>query len=125
MKWEDTVASSVRWASEVKAFLNSLGSFDVVWEDSVKDYTGKAEVLVKFSKDKYIHYKWTYGSCAGCDNWDGMESEKVRADIARAVATYNLESLATWLTMLEKTRKDPDWDDSIMAAIRKEIAPTL
>ena len=125
MKWGETVASKCRWGHIVKGFLDKrYGAVEVVWEESENDYQGSAKFLAKVAKtNKYVYYEWTYGSCEGCDTWHNQDVGSIETEIEKTIAEYTFDGLKNWLTMLEDRRNVPDWDDSRMEAIRREVAP--
>ena len=70
MKWSDTVANDCRYG-DVAALV--WGDCDIVWEDSEADYQGHASIVARHPDGTFSFYEWQYGSCSGCDYWEGCE----------------------------------------------------
>jgi hypothetical protein len=122
MKWEETTASTCRWA-EYASVLFEDGGVDVLWEDSRADYQGHADIFAKLDYDwretRYMIGGWTYGSCSGCDGWEGEPREKILAEMAKSFQTMNREALGKYLAGLitenptwVKDAAEDDWEGS-------------
>lgn len=71
-------------------------------------YQGMVATCVKFNdgkfKDKYGIYNDYYGSCSGCDAWDGADDEDVRKMcIDLSNSTYVFESIEDVKEFLKNT----------------------
>lgn len=71
----DTEAAGARWSEGVEeCWPGAL----VIWANGYYDYQGDAEVLAVLPDGRYLVCEWTYGSCSGCDGYEGLgESEFV------------------------------------------------
>ena len=100
MKWNDTTASKCRYG-DIAGLI--WGSWDILWEDSEEDYQGYADILAH-KNGKYSFYEWSYGSCSGCDEWEGNNlSKKEIADemVNTAMWFDDVQELKIWLGMLK------------------------
>lgn len=83
--WDESEASHCRW-SEYAAEL--FGDWQIIWDDSVSDYQGTVRFLAH--KDgKFAYLTYSYGSCSGCDGWEGLPDEEVREDMRRLAEYFD------------------------------------
>jgi hypothetical protein len=72
------------------------------WNES--DYQGSVATCVELSNGRYAIYNDYYGSCSGCDSWDGADDESVRAMcINLSNSAYIFESLYDVISYLKST----------------------
>jgi len=123
MKWSDTVASRCRWAD---AAIKNWGAWDIVWEDSESDYQGHAAILAaEPDGEHWEFYEWTYGSCSGCDSWEGTEYEDrdvLAAEMKKNAARFDKGSLWAYGCGLTNTSGNSRLADAIKALILQQKA---
>jgi hypothetical protein len=107
--WDDTVASECRWSGLVMTALGIIDvRFQVVWEDSEADYQGHAAFLGRDPEasprdfSKWWFYEWGYGSCAGCDGWDGIDEAEIKREIRSSALFFNDATLKIWLDRIDR-----------------------
>lgn len=74
MKLKNSIAAKCRYGEEALRVFGEES--ELIWECSEEDYQGNANILVRIDdlgRELFIHYEWTYGSCSGCDEWEGRD----------------------------------------------------
>jgi len=75
------------------------------------NYDGMVATCVKLADDRYVIYNDYYGSCSGCDSWEGASDEDVRAMcINLANGAYVFENLKDVIRFLEEGDVDGNYD---------------
>lgn len=101
MKWGESITSQCRYAEIAERI---WGEWNIEWEDSRNELSGRVEFLA--SRDgQYCFYEYTYGSCDGCDAWQGASvSEEQIASEMRSTAMWfrTASELDAWRVMLEQ-----------------------
>ncbi len=87
---------------------------DVIAHWNEGGWQGMVATCVRFNKGKfkgkYGIYNDYYGSCSGCDSWEGATDENVRVMcIGLSNGTYIFKTLDDVRTYLENPEKDSDW----------------
>jgi hypothetical protein len=67
-EWDVTETSKCRWSDAAELAFNKP---KVLWEDSHVDYQGSAKFF-GWNGAAVLFYEWSYGSCSGCDPWEGL-----------------------------------------------------
>ena len=121
MRWEDTVAAECRWASLVETF---LGDGEVILDNCFADYQGDAQVIVAFDDGKIAFYSWSYGSCSGCDSWEGIDERVILKEIEDNIMWF--DSPAQFIEWLDgpvqfRSRTYDDDDKSFKKKIHEEF----
>lgn len=70
MKWNDVGS---RWASKVGEVLGFTPDTELLGLSEVVDYQGSCHFVARVKPNKIVVYGWSYGSCSGCDSWEGQE----------------------------------------------------
>lgn len=70
MNWKDTVAARCRYGKVAERIFSDA---NIIFEDSLDDYQGYANVFAAMPDGTFVHYEWTYGSCSSCDEWEARE----------------------------------------------------
>lgn len=98
-KFESSTAFECRWS---ELFQRLIGGWIVVWEDSCADYQGWAKVLAYDQvSGRFCYVEWTYGSCSGCDPWEGLAESEVMEEIMRDAMFFNdARVMWNWIGML-------------------------
>ncbi len=91
------------------------------------DYQGEVATCVCLSDGKYAIYNDYYGSCSGCDAWEGATDDEVRAMcIGLSNDAYVFESLTDVVDYL--TTKDKDkysWNGKCSEGLLKSIQDNI
>lgn len=86
MMFSESVAAQCRYGDNAARVFDGA---EVIWECSTNDYQGSANVLLRLRDGRFAHYEWTYGSCSGCDEWEGSGYSDDEIDrIMRETAVY-------------------------------------
>jgi hypothetical protein len=59
MRWDQTDASKCRYGEVAERIFKDA---DIIWEHSMSDYQGYANVLAAMPDGTFVHYEWSYGS---------------------------------------------------------------
>ncbi len=111
MKFCDSEAASCRWSEYAQPFFNS--EWDVLFDASEVDYQGTVEVLVRHGwEKKYKYLEYSYGSCSGCDGWEGRPEEEVMADMLRCIQPMDYGTAKAHLQRIADTAKTEDKYDN-------------
>ena len=63
-----------RWEEAVQKALDMLGGGkEVLRVDYISDYQGYLDIDVLLNDGRVFSYMYEYGSCSGCDPWEGTE----------------------------------------------------
>ncbi len=84
MKFSDSVSAKCRWSEYTEEL---FGDWDIIWEESEADYQGKVNLLAH-KEGKFAYFSYEYGSCGGCDPWEDMPEEKIRAYFAKMIEHF-------------------------------------
>lgn len=103
-EWKETIASECRW-SEFAAEL--VGDWIILWEDSCSDYQGHASVLA-YKRGQIRYLSWEYGSCSGCDVYEGMSIPEIRKEFESNIMMHfkDIDSFCVWMKMLFDTNDE-------------------
>lgn len=83
-RWHETVAEA-------------LPDGEVVFSTGTDDYQGSVSIVARLDDGRWLHYSWSYGSCSGCDQWEGEPQERVVADIQAGAAIMDAAHFADYL----------------------------
>lgn len=131
MKWHETIASKCRWAEEVEAAFGLNKYWEILWENSCRDYQGHANIFAKQdhwdNNGVYLIYDWTYGSCSGCDSWEGEPRKTIILQILNeALFLEDKEKLRAYFDGVKKQNPPSEYEDNDMqgkiAAMEKELS---
>ena len=106
MNWDDTVASKCRYGDIVG---DAFGDPKIIWESSYDDYQGYANIFGITNDGRYFHYDWSYGSCAGCDEWEAQNYsyQEIMQIIRDTAAIFKTKEHAMKYLKLEEDVKYP------------------
>lgn len=105
MKWSETTASECRYGGVAERI---WGEWNILWEDSEADYQGHACFLAE-KAGAYCFYEWNYGSCSGCDAWEGddLSDDAIEVEMRKTAMWFNNRvHLESWLTLIEDARRE-------------------
>lgn len=83
-----------RWEEEAEEAVARLGSGAyVVQRAGESDYQGWCSFLVAWEPDdvagwRYGTMSWSYGSCSGCDCYEGMEPEELSKSFSELITWH-------------------------------------
>lgn len=91
------------------------------------DYQGSVATCVQLSDGKFVIYNDYYGSCSGCDSWEGATDESVRyMCINLSNGAYIFESLIDIIQYLKSDKKDSySWKGRAAGGLLHEITKNL
>jgi hypothetical protein len=100
----DTIMPLERYAGgHDEQMKNLFKGATVIAHYNEKDYQGVVATLVKLEDGRFACYSDYYGSCCGCDAWEGATDEQVRTlciNLANGAKLFeNVENLKEWLTI--------------------------
>lgn len=101
----ETIAAKCRYGDNAcEAFKDSL----IIFEESLDDWQGYANILGVLPDGRYFHYEWSYGSCSGCDEWEaqGYSSEEINQIMINGANYFDLDSLRKYLRLDEEFCKE-------------------
>ena len=85
VKFSDSTAAECRHSEYVAELFSD---WEIIWDESRCDYQGTVRFLAH--KDgKFAYLEYSYGSCGGCDSWEGMAEDEVRADFKRMAEHFD------------------------------------
>lgn len=79
----------MRWQSEAEQALKNKG-YDLVDSDGVSDYQGWG-VLLGRCGNSWAILNWSYGSCSGCDRYEGMNENDIVESLTDNIEEYSSE----------------------------------
>jgi hypothetical protein len=100
--WKETIASQCRWSEYAE---NLIGDWSVLWEDSESDWQGAARVLA-FKQGQLRYLEWYYGSCGGCDAYEGMDDNEITKEFETKVMMHfkDIDTFCNWMKLLSETK---------------------
>jgi hypothetical protein len=114
MDWDNTEASKCRWS---EFFAPVFKNTDIIWDGSSNDYQGFGKVLAEvenYGDTSYVYAEWAYGSCSGCDGWEGEPTEKCIKEAMSCVSRFkDLKHLKAYGAAL------PDYNNDLKEFIAK------
>lgn len=96
-----------RWHEEVAA---ALPDGEVVFSTGTADYQGSVAIVARLDDGRWLHYDWSYGSCSGCDAWEGTMYDdadgpaKVAEEIRKGAAIMDRDHFADYLVSAKAAR---------------------
>lgn len=96
MKWDETEASLCKYANIAERI---WGKSDIVWEHSdATPVDGYATILALMPDNKWCFYKWDYGSCLACDEWEsrGLTDQEIEKEMLANSIFMTEESMTNW-----------------------------
>lgn len=113
-KFQESESYRCRWS---ELFEQLIGDWIVIWECAEVDYQGSAELLA-YKDGRFCYTQWTYGSCSGCDPWEGLSEEEALKEAKKDVMFFgDVAILYAWIKMLERTenRKASEFVEALFA----------
>lgn len=100
--YKETIAYRCRWSEYVEEI---IGNNSIIWEDSSDDYQGHARVL-SYKDNQFIYIEWYYGSCSGCDEYEGMGEDDIRKAFKENLTMVFKEPqfFINWMKALQNTK---------------------
>ena len=101
----DKRCEGARYSDILNELITELGGKEVLRLEYESDYSGYVDIDVLLEDGRVISYKYWYGSCSGCDDWElrSLTDEDIKQEM-RQEATFfdNLESYNKWREMVNK-----------------------
>ena len=103
---EDALYSEV-----LQTVIRELGGKEILRLDYDSDYQGHVDIDVLLDNGSVFSYKYWYGSCSGCDEWESRDltAEEIK-DVMIQEATFfdSLGGYKTWIEMRGKFKRTED-----------------
>ena len=119
----DEIMKMDRWAGGHDEQMKGLfKNAEVVGHWNEGDYQGMVATCVKLQGGKYAIYNDYYGSCSGCDAWEGASDENVKSmciDLANGAYIFeSIEDVKAFLSDKSDANRDGnyEWFDSYSGA---------
>lgn len=109
--WEKSKASGARWSEEVARALGLKPETPLVFDHGEIDYQGCASLIAQTGDNEFVIYGWSYGSCSGCDSWEGEDEEKIEAEIRAGASRVTKQVLLRYLEGIAQQQSDGYYDD--------------
>jgi len=95
------------------------------WNEN--DYQGMVATCVRLSDGKYVIYNDYYGSCSGCDSWEGASDDDVRSMcISLSNSAYVFENISEVISYLKSGNKDGySWSGNAASCLLEEILKNI
>lgn len=84
-----------RWSEEVGAALGFIPETPVLGLSEELDYQGSCYFVAEPTPGEIVVYGWSYGSCSGCDGWEGQEDE-IPAEVQGAAQRMTLDAFRAY-----------------------------
>jgi len=111
MSLPEQVWKNCRW-SNLAAVLFAEDDWEVFFDASESDYQGTVEIMARFTGysygdvKSYKYLEYSYGSCSGCDAWEGQPVEKALTDMMRSVLPLDAHGAAEHLQRIADSASD-------------------
>lgn len=99
-----------RWSEYLQEALELVGEGSpvrVLRKSFESDYQGFVDVDVLLANGKVFSYYYSYGSCSGCDSWEGYEDTVVQEMVKEATIFESLREYELWIA-------NKHWTDLVM-----------
>ena len=105
VQWNKKLVDNARYADILFDVISNLGGRRLLALDYDADYQGYVDISVLLDDGRVWSYMYSYGSCAGCDDWE--DRELTRNEIAKEMikeATF-FDSMSQYL-VFQQMRKN-------------------
>lgn len=90
------------------------------------DYQGSVATCVLLPDGRYVIYNDYYGSCSGCDAWEGANDEEVRRMcIDLSNGAYIFENISDIVEFLKGEKDRYSWNGSCSSGLLVEILKNI
>jgi len=83
-----------RWSDEVRA---ALPDGEILFSRGRIDYQGSVAIIARLDDGRWLQYDWSYGSCSGCDQWEGERETVIADEIRRGAAIMDAHTFQDFL----------------------------
>ena len=100
-----------RYSSVLEEVVRELGGVEILRLDYCSDYSGHVDIDVLLASGSVFSYKYWYGSCSGCDEWEdrNLTCEEIKGVIYREATFFDsLDGYKTWIEMRGKFKRTED-----------------
>ena len=95
------IKTECRYEENLNYALKSLGGIKKILRlDFDSDYQGYIDCDVLLKNDKIFSYKYEYGSCSACDDWEHRElsDEEISSEMIKEATIFdNLKEYNVWV----------------------------
>lgn len=98
-----------RYSSILESLLQSLHAVEVLRKDYESDYSGYVDVDVLLKDGRIFSYRYSYGSCSGCDEWEQREltDTQIRHEMHRDATFFETRaSYDLWREYVKEQNKN-------------------
>lgn len=102
---------SGRYSDILEELLMDLKAVEVLKESFEDDYQGFIDVDVLLEDGRVFSYCYSYGSCAGCDEWESLDldEKQIKEDMKQGSAIFdNIDEYKKWDEMRNKSNQQID-----------------
>jgi uncharacterized protein (UPF0303 family) len=84
------MVESARYSGGLESVINNLGGEEVLRLSYEADYQGYVDIDVLLNDGRVFSYRYYYGSCSGCDEWENREltSEQIEEEMLQAATFF-------------------------------------
>ena len=107
---------SGRYSDCLRSLLYDLGAKQVLFEDFEDGYSGHIDVDVLLKDNRIFSYRYDYGSCSGCDEWESRGISEYEENYFEMVKNI----MKTEATFFDDFTDYDIWKDRAKARIKKE-----
>lgn len=94
-----------RYSENLQAVLENLKAKEILFLEYESDYQGFVDIEVLLEDGRIFSYKYWYGSCSGCDDWEAREltDNQIEAEMLKDAAFFdNIEQYNEYIKMKKK-----------------------
>lgn len=122
----DSIMKMERWAGGHDEQMQGLfKDARVIGHWNEGDYQGQVATCVMLPDGRILIYNDYYGSCSGCDSWEGASDEDARSmciNLANGAYVFqNIEDVKEFLVNPEKGSDWSSWDSRLSNGLLEEI----
>lgn len=99
MKKITKLVDEARYSGNLERVVNSLLPKRILRVVFESDYQGFVDIDIELKDGRVFSYKYYYGSCSGCDDWEDREltDEQIEKEMLKESTIFkNLESYLKW-----------------------------
>lgn len=97
----EELVEGARYSSILESLINDLGCIKVLRLNYESNYSGYVDIDVLLKNKKVFSYKYYYGSCSGCDDWEGrgLEHNQIMAEMYKKATIFSIKEYKAWIRM--------------------------
>lgn len=98
------LTENARYSYILDEVINLIGGKEVLRIEYESDWSGYVDIDVLLDDNRVFSYKYNYGSCSGCDEWEANELDKndIKEIMLQESTIFdNIDSYNKWRLMVE------------------------